>query len=346
MGIFSWLTGSEKNKGELIKDVFADMFQRQSDFECGKTTSFQIGNFHFAIDKEKNLIILNHSIEIRPHEFAWCKYDKTTHHSSTGGGSMQTVFTSTGMGSVYIPGPVTGGGSSTKCSQLKIIRLTESQAMFLAELSRVDAKLYHSVMKEVHVGNGDLAVKYSKQLLPNIDLDVMVLGDAGGKVECVAEIDMMGRDDGLIRFIDLTAIWCERSAAQYYYDRAQIELGEICVKAGLNENYIKLASGNWYFAAMEEGIAVDRSGKMVVLTNYGAETWIGTLKGASAKIVDLSTANEKKYKLDVKVDDPAYRAENMTERHFVILGSQPYEVLVEWEERINLLAKNAVAVAP
>lgn len=334
MGIFSWLTGSAKN--DESKDAGKDWLQITKDFKCGKTTSFQLGNFHLAIDKVKNLIILNHSIGMHPHEFAWCQYTATTYSKGGGGGSVQTITTSNGgIGSVYIPGPYIPSSSYTTCQRVKIIRLTEPQDRFLAELERVDDKLCSSVMPYRHI----------KEFVKNIDIDAMVLGDSGGKVECIAEIDMKYQNVFSKDFFSAVGEWCYENSKNYYRDRAQIELGEICVKAGLNENHFKLASGEWHFhfAAMEDGIAVDRSGKIFVLTNYGAETWTGTLKGGFAKIVDLSTANEKKYKLDVKVDDPAYRAENMTERHFVILGGQPYEVLAEWEERINLLAKNAAA---
>jgi hypothetical protein len=43
--------------------------------------------------------------------------------------------------------------------------------------------------------------------------------------------------------------------------------------------------------------------------------------------------------LDVKVNDPSFRQQNLAERHLEVLSGSPRGELVEWEERINLLAK-------
>lgn len=80
-------------------------------------------------------------------------------------------------------------------------------------------------------------------------------------------------------------------------------------------------------------IAVDRSGKAAFLYDQGKKSWVGTLKGAVAKVVNGI--------LDVKLEDPAYREKYMAELHIMTFEKQSHDLLMEWEERINLIAKSA-----
>jgi len=112
-------------------------------------------------------------------------------------------------------------------------------------------------------------------------------------------------------------------------ESASNALDLLSASAGLDKEF--LSKARWGAdGALREVIAVDRSGNSVVIYNDGADTWTGTLKGASAQIIDN--------KLEVKVDDAAYRDQYLSDRHFTILLDQPRDVLVEWESRINLLA--------
>lgn len=113
---------------------------------------------------------------------------------------------------------------------------------------------------------------------------------------------------------------------------AQKSLAKLCDQAKLEKDFKNISCWN-SSGMLTEAIAVDRSGKALAVYNKGASTWMGTLKGASAQIVGD--------KLELKVDDPAYREKHLTERRFSLLEKEPREMLVEWEDRINLLAKTA-----
>jgi len=111
---------------------------------------------------------------------------------------------------------------------------------------------------------------------------------------------------------------------------AQVALDNLIRQAGMADDYFQLVKWNGD-GVLSEVIAVDRSGKAVIFDNNGENIWMGSLNGASAEIAGTH--------LDVKVDDPVYREQKLSERHFIILGGEPRDVLVAWEERINLIAK-------
>lgn len=117
--------------------------------------------------------------------------------------------------------------------------------------------------------------------------------------------------------------------SSYAQEKASNALDFLIANAGLDKEY--LSKSSWGAdGVLSEVIAVDRSGKSVAIYDNGAGTWKGNLKGASAQIIDN--------KLEVKVDDSAYRDQHLSDRHFTILAGQPRDVLLEWESRINLLA--------
>lgn len=132
----------------------------------------------------------------------------------------------------------------------------------------------------------------------------------------------------LLRVLIQVKAWCESQAK----DTASDALEVLCASAGMGVDSFNKA--RWSKdGVLLEAIVVDRTGKAAAVYKEGGETWIGTLNGASASIIDG--------KLEVKVDDPEYRSKHLTERRFAVFDKEPREVLVEWEDRINLLAKGA-----
>ncbi len=136
----------------------------------------------------------------------------------------------------------------------------------------------------------------------------------------------------LIEVLTRIDVWCKEVTKQKAFDA----LGVLREKAGIDKECKRLA---WWDKAGDliEAIAVDQAGKVLVVSNKGADTWVGTLAGASAQIVDGV--------LEFKVDDPAYRAAHMADRHFRLFKGTAREHLVEWESRINLLSKQAGVAA-
>lgn len=108
---------------------------------------------------------------------------------------------------------------------------------------------------------------------------------------------------------------------------------QLIEKAGICKDCIYNRSYDPQLMKLTQAIAVDKTGKAVVVYNNGAGTWMGSLKGATAQVVNN--------KLELKVDDPAYREKHLAERRFSLLEGEKREVLVEWEDRINMLAKSA-----
>ena len=82
-------------------------------------------------------------------------------------------------------------------------------------------------------------------------------------------------------------------------------------------------------------LAADRAGHAFAVYENGKVMWNGKLVGAMAKI-----AGDQ---LDIRVEDAAYRDQHLTQRHILVLKGKPREELVEWMERINLIAKQAAA---
>lgn len=102
-----------------------------------------------------------------------------------------------------------------------------------------------------------------------------------------------------------------------------------------------LAGERWTFhkASREgnllEAIAADRLGAGYVVCSEGLERWMGSWHGAMLFSVDGG--------IDVQVDDPAYRAEHLAERRFVIGRGWPAPLRNEWSSRIALLAERPAA---
>lgn len=147
---------------------------------------------------------------------------------------------------------------------------------------------------------------------------------------CTTEFSLAFTDSytALIGVLSKVKAWCQSQAKE----TASSVLDTVCANAGMGKDSINKA--RWgKDGVLLEAIAVDRTGKAAAVYREGAETWTGTLNGASASIIDG--------KLEVKVDDPEYRSKHLTERRFAVFDKEPREVLVEWEDRINLLAKGA-----
>jgi len=79
-----------------------------------------------------------------------------------------------------------------------------------------------------------------------------------------------------------------------------------------------------------DAIVVDRKGRALVIYEEGKERWIGTFKGAQLH------PNEQG--IEVQVDDPAYRAQHLTERRFLIGKFWNSEVRAEWSDRLRMLS--------
>lgn len=79
-----------------------------------------------------------------------------------------------------------------------------------------------------------------------------------------------------------------------------------------------------------EAIVVDRTGQGLVIYNDGKERWTGNFKGAQLFRVDRG--------IKVQVDDPAYRAQHLTERRFQLGLHQTSDEWAEWVDRIRMLS--------
>lgn len=138
--------------------------------------------------------------------------------------------------------------------------------------------------------------------------------------------------EALIEVLTSVDAWCKKAIKQKAFDA----LDAHCKVAGIEKGYKCLA--RWDKSGeLLEGLAADQAGKVLVILNKDAAPWLGTLVGASAQIVNDV--------LEFRVDDPAYRAAHMADRHFRMFKGTAREHLVEWESRINLLSKQVGATA-
>lgn len=315
MGILSWLTGSAKKNLEDAAQLSATEASKcAEDLANGKSISFSMGEFQIAVNVEQQKVIVN-TTELFPWEFARRVFYKTSAHST---GGWQPVIGGNG-GSVYVAGK---SFCAHKTEKLEILRLSAQQERYLATESN-----FSSFTGEPN----------SRCFWANLDLNTLVMGDNGEKVKCVAAVTDYSAGVALNQVVELSIAiekWCMAETEKHYLELAEGEFDDICTKAGLAENYFKKHDGASRFRPAQ-GVGIDHLGKMVVMK--GDDIWMGSLLGAFAQIVDKT--------LDVKVDDPTYRERHLTERHLMIFENQPREVLVEWEERINLLAKKLAAAA-
>ncbi|MBA4382227.1 MAG: hypothetical protein C0406_06630 [Sideroxydans sp.] len=134
------------------------------------------------------------------------------------------------------------------------------------------------------------------------------------------------------KVLEKVQAWCDEQKK----DSALNALDALCQQADMESDCFKKSFWDEQ-GVLQWAIAADRKGKAVAVYNNGAETWSGSLIGASAQIVDN--------KLEIKVNDSAYREKNLSDRVFIVLIKESRNTLVEWESRINLLAKNAEASA-
>ncbi len=77
-------------------------------------------------------------------------------------------------------------------------------------------------------------------------------------------------------------------------------------------------------------VAANRSGRGIIVHDNGEQTWTGEWRGASARV------NEGR--LEVQVDDPAWRRQHLSERRFTIGERWTPEERQAWADRIGLLA--------
>ncbi|MFY2765222.1 hypothetical protein [Arenimonas sp. MALMAid1274] len=80
-------------------------------------------------------------------------------------------------------------------------------------------------------------------------------------------------------------------------------------------------------------VAANRAGRGVVVHADGNDTWIGQWRGASARVADG--------RLEVQVDDPAWRRQHLSERRFVLGERWTSEERQTWADRIGLLSAGA-----
>lgn len=77
-------------------------------------------------------------------------------------------------------------------------------------------------------------------------------------------------------------------------------------------------------------VAANRAGRGLIVHANGDETWAGEWRGASARIADG--------RLQVQVDDPAWRRQHLSERRFTLGERWTPEERQTWADRITLLA--------
>ncbi len=80
-------------------------------------------------------------------------------------------------------------------------------------------------------------------------------------------------------------------------------------------------------------VAASRAGRGVIVHANGEQTWSGEWRGASARV------NEGR--LEVQVDDPAWRQQHLSERRFALGERWTPEERQAWADRIGLLAAAA-----
>lgn len=105
---------------------------------------------------------------------------------------------------------------------------------------------------------------------------------------------------------------------------------KIAVEAGVSKGY-------WFMSdhingKLTELLMADTSGAGVAVYDEGKMEWRGSWKNAVAKALING--------LEVKVDDPDYRKQHLTERRFVVFKHATREQLMEWHDRITILSKS------
>lgn len=297
---------------------------------------FSFGNLHIELDKERGLVILNRSIELNPREMGFLVETETrTHVYNTGG--VQTFTTARGdWGSVYVPGELLSH-SSTKIRSLRVVRVPEDrhdlfedrEFLQLESIKYVDGKLEKSGISDVR-----------------LETLVDVSGVAGDRKSDFTEIFIPRYSGHIVKHDDSTV------GGTIFLFAREVEARRACAQAGLAEGYFSKFRGclpwvktsemndgtkrSWEKTVLVEGIAIDRTGRALLLQDD--ESWVGSLLDAKASIVPDAYG---RFTLEVEVNDPAYRAQHMTNRCFSILHIEPREDLKEWEGRINLLAQTA-----
>lgn len=79
-------------------------------------------------------------------------------------------------------------------------------------------------------------------------------------------------------------------------------------------------------------LAADKEGRGGAVLNDGKDTWSGSWKNAQVSEVGDT--------LEVQIDDPEYRKQNLKEHRFVI-KHMDREQRVEWIDRIRILSGQA-----
>ncbi|MBW8329232.1 MAG: hypothetical protein K0M48_08815 [Thiobacillus sp.] len=86
--------------------------------------------------------------------------------------------------------------------------------------------------------------------------------------------------------------------------------------------------------------AVDKSGRGLFVAN--GEQWHGSMANAKSLVLDVPPANKNaptNLQLEIEVHDPDYERTNLKRRRFKIMTGRPREEIVEWSDRINILAE-------
>lgn len=110
---------------------------------------------------------------------------------------------------------------------------------------------------------------------------------------------------------------------------AQARLKAMLAEAGLSGSDLWSKYAHDLDGRIVALVAASRAGRGFILDG-GGEPWTGDWRGASARVVDD--------RLQVQVDDPAWRHRHLSERRFTLGERWTAEERQAWADRINLLA--------
>jgi hypothetical protein len=126
----------------------------------------------------------------------------------------------------------------------------------------------------------------------------------------------------------------KHQAAEQAKQAAIVERNSYVTKTLLDEGFDKAQT--FYLSTakpdghLSELLAVNKSGLGLFIDNSG-DKWVGSLSKALATFEDNS--------LKVKLHDEEYRLSQLKERRFALLANQDKNLIMEWVDRINILAE-------
>lgn len=134
-----------------------------------------------------------------------------------------------------------------------------------------------------------------------------------------------------------------RERAAWAKESARRRVDGLRAKAGVGDEFVDLAHNQ--DGVVLWALAADRQGRAVLIEQR--EEWQGSLARANASAsVELAQrggpGQPDVFELAIELDDPAFESAHLRKRRFNIMRGRPRQELVQWSDRIGILAGASV----